>query len=235
MTNINLQAELANRKAELQADLNAKTRELEIEMEIRSSLPYFAEYVQPSVFVTKLHGASAWVSYKHCRYDSIREGKNPNRQLLAELLKAFPAVDMVKRKGSCTSFQPRDVDSKGYDSETWIDPYVIRLQPQSYTGTASIEWYTEINGKRITIAVEVPSYSLIKFSGFWVRHKRTFSGNRESSIVEDCGVRPAMDTKSTRWAHCGDKTEPNDFTIYWEDGRFDNAGGIERLLEFVPE
>lgn len=142
-------------KKDLLADAENKLaraqKEYEVQRFIVEHLPGELP-VAPSV----VHG-SAYKAYGGLKFDKI------NREQVIELMRFLVPVDvvLVKEKGGCTTFIPRDAfDGKVKENQevTAVAPFTYRHDPYGeHQFTNKIAWWVRLDSKLVSVSCELPA------------------------------------------------------------------------------
>lgn len=192
-----------------QAEARAK---LETEYAILSHFVTLAEgYNPPTVHPYKLYGAMGSVHFGYCRYASISEGKNPDRELFRRLLAAFPpALPLVRVKDGCTSFRP-DLPENNVKGQLY-DCGPVKIDIKVFQGPdASFEWHANINGELWRIEIEFPLHQCTLGS---LNARARYVGEIVTSW-DVCEFRADAPAQVQKWAS-GGKEYPNHFTLFYD-------------------
>ena len=179
------------------------------------------KYEAPHVHTTTLYGTAGLIHFARCDYESIRSGKNPDKELLRFLLEKYPPVNILKVKEfGTTSFRPEStITDVSEDLLYECFGVVVDVYPHGYpgipNGRCKAKWTTVIRDKMWRMEVDTPFYNklgkyIVKFES-----KETYLG-RPNRIIE-CDFKPNFDGQRVRWA-TGDyvNNTPNHFTVYWD-------------------
>jgi hypothetical protein len=176
-------------------------------------------YQPPFVHYSKLYGTKGSLNFGHCQYDSIREGKNPNRALLAALLAKFPPLPKVLYKDGCTSFRweggitekDKQAEAEGRTNITEVYPVIIKIET-AQSQTAKFCWCADLGGLGVwSIVVEIPLHATT-LGLLYLDAKRWPDGK----IIRytQCEFRPSNPAVQViTWAS-GGQEYPKTFTLY---------------------
>jgi hypothetical protein len=229
---------------ELQDKHAEAARELEAKHAVLVKLGDIGEYEPPSVHYFKLYGARGGVHFRYNKYSSLRKGSNPDRALLARLLKDFPPVDRVQVKDGCTSFRPA-VTAPGFNRELakgmsgikpeetdWrgelLDVFPVTVRLEVFQGPdARFEWYADLDGVLWEFSVEFPLYQT-DLGTLDLRYDHYSDG--EIKAVDRCDFQPKHGAQRIRWSSGSHKT-PNSFTLWWDvdSGKATDFPGLVNL------
>lgn len=87
---------------EMEKQCAAKRKAVEAKHRVMRLLPYEG-YEEPFVFYSKLHGTVGTVHFRNCNYETLRRGKDPDRDLPATLLDQFPPLPLYLVKDGAES------------------------------------------------------------------------------------------------------------------------------------
>jgi hypothetical protein len=168
-------------------------------------------YHPPFIHHTKLYGASGWISFSGSEYSSIREGKNPDRELFRKLLEKFPpCVPLIKVWDGCVSFRP-DIPKNNEKGDIYdCGPIVVKVEVfQSHRAT--FKWYATINEGMYEISITFPLH--------WCNLGQLNARPRYVGGIltswERCDFHANAPAQVIKWAS-GGKQYPNSFTLYWD-------------------
>lgn len=210
-------------------------------------VPGIAAYAAPTIHVYPLYGRAGSICFKAERAACLREkGKRePDRELVALLMAALPAVPLTKFKDGCLSFRPTSsVDAMPDEKLERVDltpvaPWLLQADPNHFSDRVKVEWYAELDGGLWEIEIEFPRYAC-KIGTWDLVVKRDNYG--DVVRVERCDLRlhggswneAPEPPQLVRWAK-GDPKSLNNFTLWWfdpveEDGRAHIQRGILAAL-----
>lgn len=167
-------------------------------------------YVMPFVHYCKLYGTAGSIHFQHCSYESIRKGRNPDRELLDKLLKQFPPFPLVQVKDGCRSFRPATQEWKGELLD--VCPVTIRIETL-HQPMAKFQWVSKLGEELWRFVVDIPLWQTT-LGSLTMKAKRWPDGK----VIrwETCSFLPSNnDLQVIRWAS-GSLEYPNEFTL-WTD------------------
>lgn len=180
--------------------------------------PMIEGYEEPRVHHYKLYGSVGSIHFSPCNYSSIKNGKDPDADLLRALLDKFPPVPILRVKDSSTSFRPAQfVKDENEDHLYECFGVIVRIEPPcSYSqGIARAEWYSSINGNiwRFDFDSRLHQADLGRLELTWT--SRAFG---REPMVERCNFTPKHNAQLIKWAtgDYGKSKTPNQFTLYWD-------------------
>lgn len=219
-------------KAELQEKQEAQLRELEVTNKLREMLPDGLER-----FTVYCHATS----YKADYYISV-EGKSyppdnaPTVQTVRELAAIFPPEPMKLYKGTYKTFfavgqferlsakDPGKME-RDYTEEQDVCPWFVTAAPASFSSCVEIEWFTVVDGLRVSVTVKMPLWGAAwlgrvnvyyeEFKGGRRVDLNTFTPNREAiHTLFDENETPVAELYPSmcRWST---PENPGEHEVYW--------------------
>lgn len=159
---ITLRSEIQNLNKEYSKNKDAIVAKHKILLHL--NLANGGEYEPPFIHIYKLYGSTGSINFQRCNYESIRKGKNPDKDLFNMLFTNNPPVNLFRvHDGHYITFRPEAKDGDGpflKNNETikeydLLGPLLIKFDhldnlPREY----SISWYTSINDKIYQIKIQ---------------------------------------------------------------------------------
>lgn len=178
-------------------------------------------YNPPSIHFYELYGSQGGIHFKFNEFRlSTDQGKDPDGDLLAILLRTFPPVPVVKVSDGCVSFRP-DLGVSYSTEQRPADEYecygvTVRVETL-HTPSARIDWYARLpitaEGELWRIEVAIP-YHWTDFGPLTLRARHDRRTGRVLEWIE-CTLQPKWDAQRITWAATGIEYAKT-FTLFWD-------------------
>lgn len=208
----------------VKAEAATKLAEVEAKYAVLDKLgPIIEGYEEPHVHYYKLYGTVGSIAFRPCYYDSIKNGKNPDRTLFANLLAQYPPLPKVMVCDGCKSFRP-NAEWKG----ELLDVYPITAHIEVYQGQkATFEWFTNINDAMWELQIEFMLYrttlGTARVEVERDRYENVIRYTRTEFLRE-------TDCQLITWASGGPQY-PKSFELYWDP----DTGKAMHFPELIKE
>ena len=146
---------------------------------------------------------------------------------LRALAQAFPADTMERGKGTFCSFNRSSYfegerQKRHYTELTSIAPFVLDIDPASFSHRIELEWFSTVNGQQVKVSVRWDVHQMRDvFGAVSVNYDRYKDGEVKTCLGRSFHSAPAMMFGGSSpyvqgWA-AGDHKTPGRMTAYWPD------------------
>jgi hypothetical protein len=171
------------------------------------------EYHPPFIYRGRLYGSEGVISFKGTDCDSLRDGRQPDKALLAALIAAYPPAPVGIVMDGSTAFMPYiSVPVDKLDQAVIIAPVTVFVEPRP--SKAIYKWFAYIGDALWRFEFGISLYKT-RLGNLRINYYKG-SINAYDPVIESCHFDAAYGSEVIRWA-TGDFSNrtPNNFTLYW--------------------